>query len=59
MLFEVNPSTPLKEVIIHAITGLNDDLPDYLLLEMTQFALKRWKNLSAEALQKNSDMQLV
>ena len=59
MLFEVNPSTPLKEVIIHAITGLNDDLPDYLLLEMTQFALKKWKNLSAEALQKNSDIQLV
>ena len=53
-LFKANPSTPLKEVIIQAITGLNDDLPDYLLLEMTQFALNKWKDLSTEALQKNS-----
>lgn len=48
-LFEANPSTSLKEVIIHAITGLNDDLPDYLLVEMTQFALKKWKDLSMKA----------
>ena len=53
-LFEANPFTSLKEVIIHAITELNDDLPDYLLLEMTQFALNKWKDLSTEALQKNS-----
>ena len=58
-LFETNPSTSLKEVIIQAITGLNDDLPDYLLVEMTQFALNKWKDLSVVAPENNSDMQII
>jgi hypothetical protein len=58
-LFEENPNAPLKEVVLHSIEGLNDDLPAHLLLHIMQFAVKKWEKMSSEAMQKNSAMQLA
>ncbi len=54
-----NPHMPIKNVIIHAIKDLDEDLPTNLVLEMAQFAIQEWEKLSSKALEKNKEEQLI
>ena len=39
-----NPEMPIQKVIITILNGLNEKLPSDMLLEITEFAVKKWEN---------------
>jgi hypothetical protein len=47
VLFDKNPSMPLKSVVSTVLNGLDDDLSAALILEMTRVIVEKWKGLLA------------
>ena len=39
-----NPEMPIQKVIVTILNGLNEKLPSGILLEITEFAIKKWEN---------------
>ena len=39
-----NPEMPIQKVMVAVLNGLNEKLPSDMLLEITEFAIKKWEN---------------
>lgn len=58
-LFENNPKTPLNKVISRVMDNLPTNLSPQLLLEMTQAAIEKWKQLTYEVATPKGEAVLV
>ena len=39
-----NPEMPIQKVIVAILNGLSEKLPSDMLIEITEFAIKKWEN---------------
>ena len=58
-LFQEKPTMPIAKVVATILDTLNDKLPSDMVLEITQFIIEKWENLSVETRHKRSVLQTI
>ena len=58
-LFDKSPDTPLVNVVTAMLTGMNEKMSPQMILEITDFIINKWQNLSAPKLRKVGELELV
>ena len=58
-LFQEKSTMPIAKVVATILDTLNDKLPSDMVLEITQFIIEKWENLSVETRHKRSVLQTI
>ena len=58
-LFDKSPDTPLVNVVTAMLTGMNEKMSPQMILEITDFIISKWQNLSAPKLRKVGELELA
>ena len=58
-LFDKSPDTPLVNVVTAMLTGMNEKMSPQMILEITDFIINKWQNLSAPKQRKVGELELA
>ena len=58
-LFDKSPDMPLVNVVTAMLTGMNEKMSPQMILEITDFIINKWQNLSVPKQQKVEELQLA
>jgi hypothetical protein len=59
LLFDENPTLPIKNVVAMVLTSLKDDLPAPLIVDMTRVIIDKWTRLKSAVYAENAVEELV
>ena len=58
-LFDKSPDMPLVNVVTAMLTGMNEKMSPQMILEITDFIISKWQNLSAPKQRKVGELELA